>query len=226
MGDDAGAPSLGRFPPTTHERDRCSTTRNTSRRRRTPPRGSPPASLGRAAGWHSAFHQVARPSCLARPPSAPDETGRYAFWGRVLLLRRHLQGLHDARVGDPRAPDLAHSEHAYFRFGIRIHFVETERMRRGEPSALPTGVGCRVSGALGPGHASRSNLSPSFAYTEHPSVAAGRVSGLVTPLASADDQALLVDRDTPREKRGMSGTKARVLSAVRTRFFRTAHAPP
>jgi hypothetical protein len=226
MGDDAGAPGLGRFPPIPRERDRCSTTRNTSRRRRTPPRDRPPRRSAERRGGTARFTKELARALWLGPRPRPTNTGRYAFWGRVLLLRRLLQGTADARVGDPRAPDLAHSEHAYFRFGIRIHFVETERVRRGEPSALPTGVGCRVSGALGSGHTSRSNLSPSFAYTEHPFVAAGRVSGLVPRSLLPTTKPSWLTATTPREKRGMPGTGARVLSAGETRFFRTAHAPP
>lgn len=171
--DDAGTPGLGRFPPirvnvTDAPRPR------TPRAAEGPSSGPPPASLGRAAGWRSAFRRSAHPSSPARPLHAP-EWCRCASWGRVLPLRRRCKEQTTRGIDNPRTPDLAHSEHANLWFGIRIR----ERMRRGEPSARPTGVGCRVSGALGPGCTPRSILSPSFAHTEHPFVTAGRASGLV-----------------------------------------------
>jgi hypothetical protein len=191
-----------------------------------PSSGPPPASLGRAAGWHSAFHHRARPSSLARPPPAPDETGRYAFWGRVLLLRRQLQGTNDARVGDP--PSSGPRSFRTREFSVR----NPHPLRRDGANAAwraeRTPDGRRVP---------RERRTRVGARVEVESLALVRVHraplrrrrprlGVGAPLASADDQALLIDRDTPREKRGMPGTRARVLSAGETRFFRAAHAPP
>jgi hypothetical protein len=179
MGDDAGAPGLGRFPPIPRERDRCSTTRNTSRRRRIPPRDRPPRRSAERRGGTARFTiELARAHWLG-PRPRPTKLVGTPSGAACCFYDDSCKELTTRGSVTHRAPDLAHSEHANFRFGIRIHSVETARMRRGEPSALPTGVGCRVSGALGSGHASRSNLSPSFAYTEHPYVAAGRASGLV-----------------------------------------------
>jgi hypothetical protein len=108
--DDAGTPGLGRFPPirvnvTDAPRPR------TPRAVEGPSSGPPPASLGRAAGWRSAFRRRAHPSSPARPLHAP-EWCRCASWGRVLPLRRRCKEQTTRGIDNPRTPDLAHSEHA------------------------------------------------------------------------------------------------------------------
>lgn len=172
QGDDAGTPGLGRFPPIRVNVIDAPRPR-TPRAVEGPSSGPPPASLGRAAGLRSAFRRRAHPSSPARPLHAP-EWCRCASWGRVLPLRRRCK--EQRRAGsitrEHRTSLIPNTR--IFRFGIRIR----KRIRRGEPSARPTGVGCRVSGALGSGCTPRSILSPSFAHTEHPSVTAGRASGL------------------------------------------------
>lgn len=166
------------LPTDPRERDRCSTTQDTSRRKRTLLGPAPRRRSAERRGGTARFAiELARAQRLG--PRVRPTRPSVRLLGPRAAPTTTLQGTLDARDDDPRTPDLAHSEHAFF----GSESTPDERRWRGEPSARPTGVGCRVSGALGSGCASRSNLSPSFVHTEHPSVTAGRASGLETPLA-------------------------------------------
>lgn len=184
-----------------------------------PPRARPPTRSAERRGGAARFTvELARAQRLG--PRVRPTGPSVRLLGPRAAPTTTLQGTFDARDDDPRTPDLAHSEHAFF----GSESTSGERMWRGEPSALPTGVGCRVSGALGSECTSRSNLSPSFAHAEHPFVTAGRVSGLETPLASADGLA-----HRPAAARARTRVAAAESSGAFCRgstFFRTGRATP
>lgn len=108
--DDTLTSDRGRFPPIRVNVIDAPRPR-TPRVAEEPSSGPPPASLGRAAGWHSAIRRRARPSSPARPPRAPDGVSVRLLGPRAASTTT-LQGTDDARADNPLTPDLAHSEHA------------------------------------------------------------------------------------------------------------------